>query len=100
MLGTWILDLFGAANFDIKPAIILTVLIGGALLGTGLGLTGFSPATGLASAASGRLDAIVTVIGMLFGAHVYILIYPSVVIPLERILNFGSLTLPQITGDS
>ena len=100
MLGTWILDLFGAANFDIKPAVILTVLIGGALLGTGLGLTGFSPATGLASAASGRLDALVTVIGMFFGAHVYILIYPSVVVPLERIFNFGSLTLPQITGAS
>ena len=100
MLGTWILDLFGAANFSIEPAIILTVLIGGALLGIGLGLTGFSPATGLASAASGRVDALVTVIGMIFGAHVYILIYPSVVVPLERIFNFGSLTLPQITGDS
>ena len=100
MLGTWILDLFGAANFDIKPAVILTVLIGGALLGIGLGLTGFSPATGLASAASGRVDAMVTVIGMIFGAHVYILIYPSVVVPLERILNFGSVTLPQITGAS
>jgi hypothetical protein len=100
MLGTWILDLFGAANFDIKPAVILTALIGGALLGTGLGLTGFGPATGLASAASGRLDALVTVIGMIFGAHVYILIYPSIVVPLEKILNFGSVTLPQITGDS
>ncbi|HUT47272.1 MAG TPA: DUF6691 family protein [Sedimentisphaerales bacterium] len=100
MLGTWILDLFGAANFNIKPAVILTVLIGGAFLGTGLGLTGFSPATGLASAASGRIDALITVIGMIFGAHVYILIYPSIVVPLEKVLNFGSLTLPQITGSS
>lgn len=100
MLGTWILDLFGAAHFDIKPAVILPVLIGGALLGIGLGLTGFSPATGLASAASGRIDALITVIGMIFGAHVYILIYPAIVVPLERILNFGSVTLPQITGAS
>ena len=100
MLGTWILDLFGTANFDIIPTVILPLLIGGALLGTGLGLTGFSPATGLASAASGRVDAIVTVIGMFFGAHVYILIYPSIVVPLERIFNFGSLTLPQMTGAS
>jgi hypothetical protein len=100
MLGTWILDLFGAAHFDIKPAIILPVLIGGAFLGTGLGLTGFSPATGLASAASGRIDALITVIGMIFGAHVYILIYPSIVVPLEKILKVDSLTLPQITGTS
>jgi len=100
MLGTWILNLFGAAHLNIKPAIILPVLVGGALLGTGLGLTGFSPATGLASAASGRIDAVITVIGMIFGAHVYILIYPAIVVPLERILNFGSVTLPQITGAS
>jgi hypothetical protein len=100
MLGTWILDLFGTANFVIKPAVILPVLIGGAILGTGLGLTGFSPATGLASAASGRIDALVTVIGMIFGAHVYILIYPSIVAPLERIYNFGNVTLPEITGAS
>jgi hypothetical protein len=100
MLGTWILDLFGTAHFYIKPAIILPVLIGGALLGIGLGLTGFGPATGLASAASGRIDALVTVIGMIFGAHVYILVYPSIVVPLERILNFRSVTLPQITGTS
>ena len=100
MLGTWILDFFGTANFNIEPAVILTALLGGAFLGIGLGLTGFSPATCLASAASGRIDALITVIGMIFGAHVYILIYPSIVEPLERIFNFGSLTLPQITGTS
>jgi uncharacterized membrane protein YedE/YeeE len=98
MLGTWILSLFGIANLNIKPAVILPVLIGGACLGIGLGLTGFCPATGLASAASGRIDALITVLGMILGAHVYVLIYPSVVVPLEKIFNFGSVTLPQITG--
>lgn len=100
MLGTWILDSVGAANLDIKPAAILTVAIGGAFLGIGLGLTGFSPGTALASAASGRIDALFTIAGMLFGAHVYVLIYPLIVIPLERIVNWGSITLPQITGSS
>jgi hypothetical protein len=100
MLGTWILGLVGAANLNIEPALILTLLIGGALLGTGLGLTGFGPATGLASAASGRIDALVTVIGMIVGAHVYILIYPSIVVQLEKMYNYGSVTLPQITGVS
>jgi hypothetical protein len=100
MLGTWILGLVGAANLNIEPAVILTLLIGGALLGIGLGLTGFGPATGLASAASGRIDALVTVIGMIFGAHVYILIYPSIVVQLEKMYKYGSVTLPQITGVS
>ena len=99
-LGTWLLGLGGAAHLDIKPAAILTVLLGGAFVGIGIGLTGFSPTTGLACAASGRIDALVTVIGMFFGAHVYILIYPSVVPPLEKIFNFGQVTLPQVTGTS
>jgi hypothetical protein len=99
-LGAWLLGLGGAAHPDIKPAAILTVLLGGAFVGIGIGLTGFSPTTGLACAASGRIDALVTVIGMFFGAHVYILIYPSIVPPLEKILNFGEVTLPQVTGTS
>ena len=100
MLGTWILDSVGAANLDIQPATILTVVIGGALVGMGLGLTGFSPASALASGASGRIDALFTIAGLLFGAHVYVLIYPLIVVPLERIVNWGSITLPQITGSS
>ncbi len=99
-LGVWLLGLAGAAHLDIKPAAILTVLLGGAFVGIGLGLTGFSPTTGLACAASGRIDALVAVIGMFFGAHVYILIYPAIVLPLEKVLNFGQVTLPQVTGTS
>lgn len=100
ILGVWLLGLGGAAHLDVKPAAILTALIGGAFVGIGIGLTGFSPGTGLACAASGRIDALVTVIGMFLGAHVYILIYPSVAPPLEKILNFGEATLPQVTGTS
>lgn len=98
--GTWILESLSAANLHIKPTATLTVCIGGALVGIGLGLTGYGPGTGLASAASGRLDALMTVIGMLFGAHVFILIYPSVIMPLEKIADFGGVTLPQITNTS
>jgi uncharacterized membrane protein YedE/YeeE len=98
MLGTWVLELLGLAHFDIKPAAVASVLVGGALLGTGFGLTGFCPGTGLACAASGRIDALVTVIGMFLGALVFILIYPKVVLPLENIANYGKTTLPEITG--
>lgn len=100
MVGTWLLGRSGAANLDIKPAVILPLLVGGALVGLGLGLTGFCPGTGLASAASGRIDALIAVIGMFIGAHVYILIYPSTVGPLGKVLNYGQITLPQATGTS
>jgi len=98
MLGTWILDIFGIAHFSVKPAALLSVTIGGALLGIGFGLTGYCPGTGLACAASGRIDAMVTVLGMLAGALVFILVYPSIVKPIDAIANFGKVTLPEVTG--
>jgi len=98
MLGTWLLELSGLAHMDVKRAAVVSVLLGGALLGVGFGLTGFCPGTGLACAASGRLDALVSLVGMLGGALVYILIYPSVAAPLDKLANYGEVTLPQITG--
>lgn len=97
MLGTWILDMAGVAHLSVKPAAILSVLIGGALLGTGFGLTGYCPGTGLACAAAGRIDALVTVIGMFFGALIFILIYPCVVESIDSVANYGKKTLPEVT---
>jgi uncharacterized membrane protein YedE/YeeE len=98
MLGTWILNIIGIAHFSVKPAAMLSILIGGSLLGIGFGLTGYCPGTGLACAASGRIDAIVTVAGMLAGALVFILIYPGIVQPIDEIANFKKVMLPEITG--
>lgn len=98
MLGTWILQLTGYANLSHKPAAIITVLAGGALLGVGFGITGYCPGTGLACAAAGRLDALITVLGMFVGALVYILIYPIVVVPLEQNFNYGKVAIPEVTN--
>jgi uncharacterized membrane protein YedE/YeeE len=98
ILGTWILELGGLAHFDVKPAAMVAVAIGGALLGIGFGLTGYCPGTGLACAAAGRLDALVTVAGMFVGALVFILIYPGIVQPIDAIANFKKVTLPEISG--
>ncbi len=100
MLGTWLLDLFGLAHISPKPAAMLAVLSGGALLGIGFGLTGYCPGTGLACAASGRIDALVTVLGMFLGALVFIWIYPSIVQPIDAVANYGKVMLPDVTGIS
>lgn len=97
MVGVWILDLAGFANFNVKPTIVMSNFIGGAFLGIGFGLTGFCPGTGLACAAAGRLDALVSVVGMFAGALLFILIYKPVVVPLEKLLNYGKITLPEVT---
>ena len=98
MLGTWILEMAGTAHFSIKPAALLSVLIGGALLGIGFGLTGYCPGTGLACAAAGRVDALIAVLGMFVGALAYILVYPAIAKPLDQVANYGKVTLPEVTG--
>jgi uncharacterized membrane protein YedE/YeeE len=98
MLGVWILDLLGYANFSIKPAALVSNAVGGALLGIGFGLTGYCPGTGLACAAAGRADAMVSVLGMAAGALAFILIYPCVAVPLDQVANYGKAVLPASTG--
>lgn len=98
MVGVWVLDLAGVGNFSVKSAAVVGVLIGGGLLGIGFGLTGYCPGTGLACAAAGRLDAAVSIAGMLAGALVFILIYPDIAEPVDRLANYGKVMLPEITG--
>lgn len=98
MAGTWLLSLGGWAHYDVKATLLVTVLVGGVILGVGFGMTGYCPGTGLAAAASGHVDAVVTVVGMLFGALAYVLIHPSVAVPLEKAADFGKKTLPDVTG--
>ena len=70
----------------------------GGLLGIGFGMTGYCPGTGLSCAASGRFDALVTVLGMLLGALGFILAYPYVVPAMESLGDLGRKTLPEMTG--
>lgn len=98
MAGIWILDGLGLAHYDIKPTIWIPVTLGGVFLGIGFGMSGYCPGTGLACAAAGRIDALVTVLGMFLGALVYILIYPSVIVPLESFANAGKVTFTDATG--
>jgi uncharacterized membrane protein YedE/YeeE len=98
MGGTWVLAMNGLAHWDIKPATLPSVLLGGGLLGIGFGMTGYCPGTGLSCAISGRFDALVTVLGMLLGALGFILVYPHVVPAMEGVADFGNKTLPEMTG--
>ena len=100
MLGVWVLGLLGYAHLSIKPATMATIIIGGALLGVGFGMTGYCPGTGLACAAAGRFDALITVLGMFAGSAVFILIHPTIVVPLEKVADYGKKTIPDVTGVS
>lgn len=95
MLGTWILQLANYAHGTPKAATMVTVVLGGGLLGVGFGMTGYCPGTGLACAAAGRFDALITVLGMFAGAAAFIWAYPDIIQPLEKLAayDFGKITI-------
>ena len=98
MVGVYVLTQAGMANLSIKPAIMIPVSVGGALLGFGFGMTGFCPGTGLACAAAGRGDAWISVIGMFFGAAAFIFISPHILPSMSSMWDYGKTTLPEFTG--
>ena len=59
-------------HLAVRPA-HLGIVVGGLLLGAGLGAAGYCPGTGLAAAATGRIDACCFVVGGLLGAAGYML---------------------------
>jgi len=44
-----------------------------------------------------RTIAVFLLVGMLFVTHTYILIYPSTIVPLDKIAYSGGVRIPQIT---
>ena len=97
IIGTWLVSLVSTIEIENKSAAIVTLVIGGLIFGAGVGLTGYTPGTSFAGAASGKIDAILAIAGMFFGAYVFVFLYPPAIKPLEIIYNYGKVTLPEIT---
>ena len=90
MTGLILLSYFGVINLGliyINPTFIYSALIGGAIMGAGFIIGGFCPGTSVCAAAIGKLDALLFVAGVTFGALIFGEIYPFV----KDILTAGSL---------
>ncbi len=87
---------FGIASYHVKPLILGGIIIGGILFGAGMAVLGYCPGTMAVSLGEGSLDALLGIIGGLFGGVVYTLVLPVI----TKILgpDLGSLSINSIAG--
>lgn len=77
LFGGLMLGLVDVGHMSVKDA-YFGVFLGGLLLGAGFAVAGYCPGTGLTAAATGRIDAVVFVLGGLVGAAAYMVTYAAV----------------------
>jgi uncharacterized membrane protein YedE/YeeE len=79
------------------PTFFWPQLAGGALFGVGFVVSGYCPGTAVAGLASGRIDALVTLLGVSLGSLLFALVYPAIE-GFYGSSNMGIVTLQQLLG--
>lgn len=95
MVLTFAINQVSPVHYGIKPAYLVGVGLGGLIFGVGFGLGGYCPGTCVVGAGEGRKDALWTIAGGILGALVFTLAYSAVVAPINKLMNFGKVTLAQ-----
>ena len=91
------LKLLDLSRVYFVPTFFWPQLVGGALFGVGFVVSGYCPGTAVAGLASGKLDALVTMIGVGAGSLLFAVLFPS----LEGFYvssDLGMATLPKFFG--
>ncbi|GAA5507822.1 YeeE/YedE thiosulfate transporter family protein [Novipirellula caenicola] len=99
-VGVYALLEANAVSLHLKPLMWAGVLAGGICFGAGMALFGYCPGTSVAACGEGRRDAMVGVVGMLFGAALFVGFYPQLSAFAKAWGDAGEITLPQWTGTS
>ena len=97
-LGVLLLVQLGYAQWHVRDANLLAVLLGGVLFGVGMVIYGYCPGTGLAAVAGGSVHALVGLVGMLIGAMLYAYSFAWVSANILPIGALGKKTLSDLTG--
>ncbi|MEI6075247.1 MAG: YeeE/YedE thiosulfate transporter family protein [Verrucomicrobiota bacterium] len=97
-IGVLLLKSTGHAQYHIKPANMLGVVLGATLFGVGMVLYGYCPGTGVAAMATGSLHAMMGFVGMLVGGVLYALSFTWVEAHVQSVVALGKVRLPDVTG--
>ena len=102
MLGLYFLDLVGILplySIGILETFWLPQLVGGLILGAGFIIGGYCPGTSLVGSASGKIDAMLFVLG-LFGGSLAFVLGGSILVPLQNATPMGRVLLHEFFGMS
>ena len=97
-IGVHVLVGLDLAAWEIKAADLLPLAIGSVLFGIGMAVYGYCPGTGVAAAATGRLDALTGLAGMLAGGVAYGLSHAWLRSNLFGKADWGKVRLDGLTG--
>ncbi|PID37746.1 MAG: hypothetical protein CSB49_08610 [Proteobacteria bacterium] len=80
MVGVYFLDLAGImplGNIGLLPTYLWPQLVGGLLLGAGFIIGGYCPGTSIVATMSGKLDAVVFILGVIVGSGAFTIAYDA-----------------------
>ncbi len=99
-IGLYLLSDLHLLDLDrvyIIPTFFWPQIVGGALFGVGFVVSGYCPGTSMAGFATGRLDALITMIGVGAGSLLFAVLYP-VLEGFYLSSDMGQPTLPKLAG--
>ncbi|MEK7401551.1 MAG: YeeE/YedE thiosulfate transporter family protein [Gemmatimonadota bacterium] len=91
-LVSYLMNLGMPMHFDIKPTYVIGVAVGGLIFGAGFAIGGYCPGTCVVGIAEGRKDGFVALLGGVFGALAFTLVYTLIEAPLIKPLSYGKIT--------
>ncbi len=97
MLGLYYLSVIGFVDLSliyISETYILPQVVGGLILGVGFVIGGYCPGTSVVSFATGKLDGLMYILGLMFGIFIFGEVFPYIT-DFYYSTNMGSVTLPQ-----
>lgn len=97
-LGVLALHAAGLANYHIKAANMLGVVLGAAIFGVGMVIYGYCPGTAITAAAAGSLHALVGLFGIVVGGTLYAFSFPWISSRVLTVGSLGKVRLPDVTG--
>lgn len=100
MVGTYVLDRMGIVELQIKETVYGSNILGGLIFGVGFALLAYCPGTNAAAVGQGNLDAIVGILGMIFGSYLFALASKFTDGTVSQWGKRGKITLADLVGTS